>query len=352
MKFNIALLAGDGIGPEVIDQAVKVSKAVAKKFGHEITWNPALTGAAAIDAVGEPYPDSTHEICLASDAVLFGAIGHPRFDNDPTAKVRPEQGLLKMRKKLGLFANVRPTFTFPSLIDKSPLKRERIEGTDLVFLRELTGGIYFGEKGRRDNGETAYDNCVYTRAEVQRLAKKGFELAMTRSKKLCCVDKANVLETSRLWRETVQAMEKDYPEVTVSYEFVDAVAMRLVQWPNSYDVLITENLFGDILTDEASVISGSMGLMPSASVGTKNQLFEPIHGSYPQATGLNIANPLATVLSAAMMFEMAFNLHEEGAAIRAVVNKALAEGIVTEDLADGGKSYGTKEVGDWLTANI
>ena len=352
MKFNIALLAGDGIGPEVIDQAVKVSDAVAEKFGHEITWQPALTGAAAIDAVGEPYPDATHEVCVNADAVLFGAIGHPRFDNDPSAQVRPEQGLLKMRKKLGLFANVRPTFTFPSLLDKSPLKKERIEGTDLVFLRELTGGIYFGEKGRRDNGETAFDNCVYTRAEVKRLAKKGFELAMTRSKKLCCVDKANVLETSRLWRETVQAMEKDYPEVEVSYEFVDAVAMRLVQWPNSYDVLITENLFGDILTDEASVISGSMGLMPSASMGNDVALFEPIHGSYPQATGLNIANPLATVLSAAMMFETAFNLTEEGAAIRNVVDKSLNEGIVTEDLADGGKAYGTKEVGDWLAKNL
>lgn len=351
MKLNIALLAGDGIGPEVIDQAVKVSDAIAKKFNHEINWRPALTGAAAIDAVGEPYPDETHEICASSDAVLFGAIGHPRFDNDPSAKVRPEQGLLKMRKKLGLFANVRPTFTFPSLLDKSPLKRERIEGTDLVFLRELTGGIYFGEKGRREEGETAFDNCVYTRAEVQRLAKKGFELAMTRGKKLCCVDKANVLETSRLWRETVQAMEKEYPEVEVAYEFVDAVAMRLVQWPNSYDVLITENLFGDILTDEASVISGSMGLMPSASLGSDIGLFEPIHGSYPQATGLNIANPMATVLSAAMMFEN-FGLQDEGKAIRDAVNKALNEGIVTEDLADGGKAYGTKEVGDWLAENI
>jgi len=352
MKFNIAVLAGDGIGPEVMEQAQKVSEAVAKKFGHEITWKPALTGAAAIDAVGEPYPDSTHQVCLASDAVLFGAIGLPRFDNDPSAKVRPENGLLQMRKQLGLFANLRPTFTFPSLLDKSPLKQERIEGTDLVFLRELTGGIYFGEKGRRDGGETAFDNCVYTRVEVQRLAKKGFELAMTRSKRLCCVDKANVMETSRLWRETVQAMEKDYPEVEVSYELVDAVAMRLVQWPNSYDVLITENLFGDILTDEASVISGSMGLMPSASMGSDIALFEPIHGSYPQATGLNIANPMAMVLSAAMMFEIAFNLPEEGKVIRDAVNKALAEGIVTEDLADGGKAYGTKEVGDYLAANI
>jgi len=325
---------------------------IAQKFNHEINWTSALTGAAAIDAVGEPYPDETHQVCLDADAILFGAIGHPRFDNDPSAKVRPEQGLLKMRQKLGLFANVRPTFTFPSLLDKSPLKKERIEGTDLVFLRELTGGIYFGERGRKDDGNTAFDTCTYTRAEVVRIAKKGFELAMTRSKRLCCVDKANVLESSRLWRETVQAMEKDYPEVEVAYEFVDAVAMRLVQWPNSYDVLITENLFGDILTDEASVISGSMGLMPSASVGEENALYEPIHGSYPQATGLNIANPLATVLSAAMMFEMSFDLHEEGALIRKVVEQALKEGYVTEDLADGGKAYGTAEVGSYLVDAI
>lgn len=352
MKLTIALLAGDGIGPEVIAQAVKVCDAVAVKFNHQISWKPALTGAAAIDVFGDPYPDETHEICLNADAVLFGAVGHPKYDNDPSAKVRPEQGLLKMRKKLGLFANVRPTFTFPSLIDNSPLKRERIEGTDLVFLRELTGGIYFGEKGRKDGGETAYDTCTYTREEVIRLAKKGFELAMTRTKKLCCVDKANVLESSRLWRETVQAMEKEYPEVTVSYEFVDAVAMRLVQWPNSYDVLITENLFGDILTDEASVISGSMGLMPSASVGEKNALYEPIHGSYPQATGLDIANPLATVLSAAMMFEDTFHLKEEAKAIREVVNKSLEQGIVTEDLSGKNKAYKTSEVGNWLVANL
>ncbi|MFC6099319.1 3-isopropylmalate dehydrogenase [Olivibacter domesticus] len=353
MKLNIALLAGDGIGPEVIDQAVKVVNAVAKKFNHDINWTAALTGAAAIDAVGEPYPDETHEICMAADAVLFGAIGHPRFDNDPKATVRPEQGLLKMRKKLGLFANVRPTFTFPSLIDNSPLKRERIEGTDLVILRELTGGIYFGERGRKDNGDTAFDTCTYTREEIKRLAKLGFEMAMSRRKKLCCVDKANVLESSRLWRETVQDMEKDFPEVEVSYEFVDAVAMRLVQWPSSYDVMITENLFGDILTDEASVISGSMGLMPSSSIGVHTSLFEPIHGSYPQAAGKDIANPLATVLSAAMMFEDAFNLKEEAAVIRSVVNKSLSEGVVTEDLAGkNNNAYKTSEVGDWLAANI
>ena len=351
MNLKIALLPGDGIGPEVIDQAVKVCDAIASKYNHQITWTPALTGAAAIDAVGEPYPDETHEICASSDAVLFGAIGHPKYDHDPSAKVRPEQGLLKMRKKLGLFANVRPTFTFPSLIDKSPLKKERIEGTDLVFLRELTGGIYFGERGRIDEGETAFDTCTYTRREVERLARKGFEMAKKRSGRLCCVDKANVLESSRLWRETVQALEKDYPDVEVSYEFVDAVAMRLVQWPNEYDVLITENLFGDILTDEASVISGSMGLMPSASVGEDIGLYEPIHGSYPQAAGKDIANPLATILSAAMMFDD-FGLSEEAENIRRVVNLSLEKGIVTEDLADGGKAHKTSEVGDWLATNV
>ena len=353
MKLKLALLAGDGIGPEVINQAVKVCNSIAHKFDHEIKWMPALTGADAIDKLGDPYPDKTHQICLEADAILFGAIGHPRFDNDPSASIRPEQGLLKMRKRLGLFANIRPTFTFSSLINNSPLKKERIEGTDLVFLRELTGGIYFGERGRKDNGNTAYDTCTYSRNEIERLAKKGFELAMNRRKKLCCVDKANVLESSRLWRETVQAMEKDYPEVKVSYEFVDAVAMRLVQWPNSYDVLITENLFGDILTDEASVISGSMGLMPSASVGIDVCLYEPIHGSFPQAAGKDIANPLATILSAAMMFEMSFGLKEEGAFIRKVVNESLAEKVVTEDLVEvGGKKYKTSEVGDYLAQKI
>jgi 3-isopropylmalate dehydrogenase len=352
MKLNIALLAGDGIGPEVVDQAVKVCNAVATKFDHEINWTSALVGAVAIDATGEPYPEETHQVCLDADAVLFGAIGHPKFDNDPSAKVRPEQGLLKMRKELGLFANVRPTFTFPSLIDNSPLKRDRIEGTDLVFLRELTGGIYFGEKGRLDDGNSAYDTNFYKRFEIERIARKGFEMAMTRRKKLTCVDKANVLESSRLWRETVQQMEAEFPEVEVNYEFVDAVAMRLIQWPKDYDVLITENMFGDILTDEASVISGSMGLMPSASIGEKTSLFEPIHGSYPQAAGKDIANPLATVLSAAMMFESVFGLQQEAEKIREVVNLSLANAIVTEDLSGDDKAYKTSEVGDWLAAEI
>ncbi|GAB3018794.1 3-isopropylmalate dehydrogenase [Cyclobacterium sp. 1_MG-2023] len=353
MEMNIALLPGDGIGPEVINQAVKVVDAVAKKFGHKITYNEAITGAAAIDAVGNPYPDATHDACVAADAVLFGAIGHPKFDNDPSAKVRPEQGLLEMRKKLGLFSNVRPTFTFPSLLHKSPLKKERIEGTDLVFLRELTGGIYFGEpRGRNEQGTKAFDSCVYSVEEIERLARMGFEFARKRRKLLTCVDKANVLATSRLWRETVQRLAPEYPDVKVEYEFVDAVAMRLVQWPKAYDVLITENLFGDILTDEASVISGSMGLMPSASIGLKTKLFEPIHGSYPQAAGKDIANPLAAVLSASMMFEYAFDLMDEAKAISDVVNLSLEKGVVTEDLSEGEKSYKTSEVGDWLAEQI
>ena len=319
MEMNIALLPGDGIGPEVVAQAVKVVKAVGQKFGHKITFKEGLVGACAIDATGDPYPDATHEI-------LFGAIGDPKYDNDPKAKVRPEQGLLRMRQKLGLFANVRPTFTFPSLVHKSPLKLDRVEGVDFVFFRELTGGVYFGEpRGRNEQGTKAFDTNVYSKEEIVRLARMGFEAAQKRRKLLTCVDKANVMATSRLWRETVQELANEYPDVKVEYEFVDAVAMRLIQWPKAYDVLITENLFGDILTDEASVISGSMGLMPSASLGSNVKLFEPIHGSYPQAAGKDIANPLATVLSAAMMFDYAFDLKEEAEAITGVVNLSLKE---------------------------
>ena len=353
MNMNIALLPGDGIGPEVIAQAVKVIKAIGTTFGHQITFNEGLVGACAIDATGDPYPAATHAICLAADAVLFGAIGDPKYDNDPKAKVRPEQGLLRMRQQLGLFANVRPTFTFPSLVHNSPLKLDRIQGVDLVFFRELTGGIYFGEpRGRNEQGTKAFDTCVYSKEEIVRLARMGFEAAQGRRKLLTCVDKANVLATSRLWRETVQELALDYPDVRVEYEFVDAVAMRLIQSPKAYDVLITENLFGDILTDEASVISGSMGLMPSASLGAKVKLFEPIHGSYPQAAGKDIANPLATVLSAAMLFDYAFGLKAESQAITDVVNQSLAEGIVTEDIAEGYSAYKTSEVGDWLAAKI
>ncbi|MDR6563959.1 MULTISPECIES: 3-isopropylmalate dehydrogenase [Arcicella] len=352
MKLNIAVLAGDGIGPEVIEQALKVVNAIGKKYNHEINLTHALTGAVAIDATGNPYPDETHEVCMQADAVLFGAIGHPRFDNDPSAKVRPEQGLLAMRKKLGLYANIRPTLVFPSLLHKSPLRRELIENADFVCIRELTGGIYFGDKGRNETRDKAWDVCEYTKPEVDRIVRLAYEYAMKRRKKVCIVDKANVLETSRLWREVAQGIEKEYPEVETEYLFVDAAAMRIIQWPEGFDVMVTENMFGDILTDEASVISGSMGLMPSASIGTHTSVFEPIHGSYPQAAGKNIANPLGTVLSAAMMFEYAFKLMDEANEIKDIVNKSLAEGVVTVDIADGGKAFSTSEVGDWLAAQI
>ena len=351
MKLNIAVLPGDGIGPEIIDQALKAVKAIAEKFNHELEYKFGLTGATAIDQIGEPYPDNTHELCMQSDAVLFGAIGDPRFDNNPKATVRPEQGLLSMRKKLGLYANIRPVETFESLLHKSPLRRELVEGANFVAIRELTGGIYFGEKGRKDNGNTAFDTCTYTRAEVERILKLGYEFALKRNKKLTVVDKANVLESSRLWREVAQEMAPNYPEVTTEYMFVDNAAMQIIQWPKNFDVMVTENMFGDILTDEASVITGSLGLLPSASIGIHTSVFEPIHGSYPQAAGKNIANPVATILSAAMMFEYAFGLMAEGKLIRDAVAASMTEGVVTIDIAEG-KSYTTSEVGDWVAAWI
>ena len=353
MNLNIAVLPGDGIGPEIIEQALNVTKAIVEKFGHKLTYEYALVGACAIDKVGNPYPDETHALCLKSDAVLFGAIGHPRFDNDPKAKVRPEQGLLSMRKKLGLYANLRPVTIFKSLINKSPLKTELVDGADFVFIRELTGGLYFGQpQGRSEDGNTAYDTCVYTREEIERILKLAFEFAGKRRKKLTVVDKANVLATSRLWREVAQEMAPAYPDIEVEYMYVDNAAMRIIQWPKSFDVLVTENMFGDILTDEASVISGSMGLLPSASIGLHTSVFEPIHGSYPQAAGKNIANPVATILSAAMMFEYAFNLMEEGALIREAVEQSIEQGVITIDLSGDGKSYSTSEVGKWIADYI
>ncbi|MCC8173041.1 MAG: 3-isopropylmalate dehydrogenase [Odoribacter sp.] len=352
MELKIAVLSGDGIGPEIVAQAEKVINAVCKKFNHTVRYTYGLVGAAAIDKTGNPYPDETHALCMEADAVLFGAIGDPRFDNNPNAKVRPEQGLLAMRKKLGLYANIRPVTTFPSLIHRSPLRQDLVENADFICIRELTGGIYFGQpRGRSGDGNTAFDTCVYTREEVERICKVGFEYAMGRNKKLTVVDKANVLATSRLWRKTVQKMAPDYPEVEMEYMFVDNAAMKLIQQPKYFDVIVTENMFGDILTDEASVITGSLGMLPSASIGIHTSLFEPIHGSYPQAAGKNIANPVATILSAAMMFEYAFKLKAEGEAIRNAVNQSLTEGVVTEDISENGKSYGTNEVGDYI-ANI
>ncbi|MFR9640761.1 MAG: 3-isopropylmalate dehydrogenase [Rikenellaceae bacterium] len=354
MKLNIAVLPGDGIGPEIVAQAMKATEAICKKFGHQITSEYGICGADAIDKVGNPYPDQTHELCMRSDAILFGAIGHPRFDNDPSAKVRPEQGLLAMRQKLGLYANLRPITTFDSLIDKSPLRRELIEGVDFICIRELTGGIYFGRpQGRSEDGNTAFDSCVYTRAEIERIVRLSYQYAMNRRKKLTVVDKANVLATSRLWREVAKEIAPEFPEVETEFMFVDNAAMRMIQWPSAFDVMVTENMFGDILTDEGSVITGSLGLLPSASIGVHTSLFEPIHGSYPQAAGKNIANPIATILSAAMMFEYAFDLKAEGALIRQAVAASMEQMIRTEDIqVEGNKAATTSEVGDWIANYI
>ncbi len=353
MKMKIAKLAGDGIGPEVIEQAVKVVNAIAERFSHEVTYTEAKVGACAIDETGSAYPESTHKVCMESDAVLFGAVGDPRFDNDPTAKVRPEQGLLAMRKSLGLYANLRPVETFEALIDRSPLKNDRVSGADLLCVRELTGGMYFGEKGRKDNGDTAYDTNIYHRYEVERILKLAFDYAGRRRKHLTVVDKANVLESSRLWRQIAQEMAPKYPEIKCDYMYVDNAAMQLIRDPKFFDVLVTENTFGDILTDEASCLTGSMGLLASASVGEHTSVFEPIHGSYPQAAGKNIANPLATILSAAMMMEYAFSLMEEGRVIRQAVAASIAANFVTEDLAgENITPRTTSEVGDWVADYI
>ncbi len=353
MELKIALLPGDGIGPEIVREAVKVLDGVAGKYGHTYIYREAVVGACAIDRCGDPYPASTHEVCQQADVVLFGAIGDPKYDNDPTAKVRPEQGLLRMRKSLGLFANLRPLAVFDSLAERSPLKTEIVKGADFVCVRELTGGMYFGRpQGRSEDGNTAYDTCVYTREEVERILHLAFKLAQTRRRHLTVVDKANVIATSRLWRQIAGEIAPMYPDVEMEFMFVDNAAMQIIQRPTRFDVIVTENLFGDILTDEASVISGSMGMLPSASIGGRIALFEPIHGSYPQAAGKNIANPMATILSAAMMLEHV-GQREEGAAIRRAVNLAIEKGVLTEDLVQGGaKAYSTTEVGDFVAANL
>jgi 3-isopropylmalate dehydrogenase len=352
MDFNIAVLPGDGIGPEIIDQAKKVITAIGQKYNHKFNFKNGLVGAIAIDKTGNPLPPETLELCKTSHAVLFGAIGDPKYDNDPAAKVRPEQGLLAMRKELGLYANVRPVSTFASLIDKSPLKREIVQGVDIMMIRELTGGIYFGKpQGRSEDGNTAYDSCVYSRFEVERIVKLACEYAMTRSKKVTVVDKANVLATSRLWRETAIITGKNYPEVVMDFMFVDNAAMQLIQNPGKFDVIVTENMFGDILSDEASVLTGSLGLLPSASIGLLTSVFEPIHGSYPQAKGKNIANPLGTILSAAMMFDLAFKLKAEAEEIKTAVEKSIDADYVTEDL-NRKNPKSTSEVGDWIAEFI
>lgn len=350
MDLKIAVLPGDGIGPEISEQGVAVMTAVCEKFGHNVSYEYALCGAAAIDAVGDPFPEDTYQKCMAADAVLFSSVGDPKFDNDPTAKVRPEQGLLAMRKKLGLFANIRPVETFECLIHQSPLKEELVRDADFICIRELTGGMYFGEK-YQDN-EKAYDTNAYTRPEIERILKVAFEYARRRRKHLTVVDKANVLASSRLWRQIAKEMAPQYPDVETDYMFVDNAAMRMIQDPRFFDVMVTENTFGDILTDEGSCITGSMGLLPSASTGEHTPVFEPIHGSWPQAKGLNIANPLAQILSVAMLFEY-FDLKEEGAMIRKAVNASLDAHVRTPEIqVEGGAKYGTKEVGQWIVDYI
>ena len=350
MKLNIAILPGDGIGPEIMRQGVAVLDAVATKFNHEFCYEEALVGASAIEAVGDPYPAATHDVCMRADAVLFAAVGDLRYDNDPTAKIRPETGLLAMRKQLGLFANVRPVATFDCLLHKSPLKEELLRGADFVVIRELTGGMYFGEK-YQDN-DRAFDTNVYTRPEIERILKVAFDMAMTRKKHLTVVDKANVLASSRLWRQIAQEMEPQYPEVKTDYMFIDNASMRVLTEPRFFDVIVTENTFGDILTDETSCITGSMGLQPSSSLGEHTPLFEPVHGSWPQAAGQNLANPLAQILSAAMLLEH-FGLEAEGALIREAVNASLDANVRTPEIqVEGGAHYGTREVGQWIVDYI
>ncbi len=356
MNKNILIVPGDGIGQEVTAVGKKVLDKIASKFGHTFTYDEALIGHVAIEATGNPLPEETLAKMRASDAVLFGAVGHPKYDNDPTAKVRPEQGLLKMRKELGLYANLRPIKLFDELLGASSIKPEILKGADILFFRELTGDIYFGEKGRKNDGDTAYDVAEYSRFEVERIARKAFDAARTRRKKVCSVDKANVLETSRLWREVVQKIALEYPDVEVEHQFVDSTAMMLIKDPTRFDVVVTANLFGDILTDEASQIAGSMGMLASASIGDGTGVYEPIHGSAHDITGKGVANPLASILSAALLLDISFGLKEESDALINAVDAVLKAGFRTRDIADvttsPDKILGTDAMGNEVLSRI
>ena len=350
MKKNILIIPGDGIGQEVTTWGKKVLEQIGKNYGHDFSFDEAIMGHVAIEATGNPLPDETLEKARKSDAILFGAIGHAKYDNDPSAKVRPEQGLLKIRKELGLYANLRPILLFDELLGASSLKPDILKGTDILFFRELTGDVYFGEKHRSEDGNFASDLMNYNRYEVERIAIKAFEAARKRSKRLCSVDKANVLETSRLWREVVQEIAKQYPDVETEHMFIDNAAMQLVKNPKKFDVVVTANLFGDILTDEASQIAGSMGMLASASVGDGTGFFEPIHGSAHDIAGQNLANPLASILSVALMLEISFGLLDEAKAVTKAVADTLKAGFRTPDIADkqtlAENILGTKEMGE------
>ena len=365
MEFKIAVLPGDGIGPEVIAESVKVLEAVGRRFGHSFELERGRIGGNAIDDFGTPLPDDTVELCQNSDAILFGAVGGPKWD-DPDADTRPEDGILAIRKSLGLFANIRPVKVYPALINSSPIKPSILEGVDMVVLRELTGGLYFARPKRRwttKTGRRGVDTLRYTEHEIERIVRVGFELAIGRGKRLTSVDKANVLESSRLWRQVVDEVHEDYPDVELEHILVDAAAMALIRNPAGFDVIVAENMFGDILTDEASVLTGSMGMQPSASLAglpgvTENaedavSLYEPIHGSAPDIAGQGVANPIGMVLSVAMMLRHSFGLEDEAQAVEASVEGVLAEGYRTPDIAsDGGEVVGTSRMGTVLAGRV
>lgn len=355
MNYNIALLKGDGIGPEIVDSAVRVLQAVAQKFGHTFNFTPYDIGGVAIDKYGIPLPEETVKGCLAADSVLLGAVGGPKWDTLP-GDIRPEKALLGIRSKMELFTNLRPAKLYPALKGECPLRSDIVDGGfDIMIVRELTGGIYFGERGMRMGkyGEEAYDTECYSRMEIERIARVAFETAMLRSKKVTSIDKANVLESSRLWRRVVHEIAEEYPEVECVDMLVDNAAMQLVRNPGSFDVIVTSNMFGDILSDEASQITGSIGMLPSASLGnTKRGLYEPIHGSAPDIAGQNKANPIATILSGAMMLLYAFGLKEESDAIVFAVDRVLNQGYRTADLAHGGEALGTVEMTDKIIENL
>lgn len=356
MKKRIVILPGDGIGKEVTAEGKKILQLIAFQFDHQFVFEEALIGHEAIEFSGSALPDETLAKLKNTDAILFGAVGHPKYDNDPTLKVRPEQGLLKMRKELGLYANLRPIKLFDELLHASSIKPEILKGSDILFFRELTGDVYFGEKGRKDEGNTAFDLMIYHRYEIERIARKAFDAARTRRKKVTSVDKANVLESSRLWREVVQQIAKEYPDVTVDHQFIDSAAMKLIQNPKSFDVVVTGNLFGDILTDEASQIAGSMGMLASASIGDTVGLYEPIHGSAHDITGKGIANPLASILSAALLLDISFGLKEESEAVIKAVEQTLKAGYRTVDIADAAtpkeKILNTQQMGDQVIEQL
>lgn len=347
MKKKISVIFGDGVGPEVTQQSIKVLNTVAVKYGHQFEYTYGLIGAAAIDETGDPLPQQTIDMCREGDAILFGAVGHPRYDNDPYVKVRPEHGLLRLRKELDLFASIRPVVSYPSLYHISPLKKKQLMAVDFIIYRELSSGVYFGKKEINEEETMASDLCVYNKNEIERIARKAFIAALQRRKKLTLVDKTNVMATSKLWRKTIQELASDYPSVNVDYLFVDNAAMQLIMNPGQFDIILTENMFGDILSDESSVICGSLGLLPSASIGENYALFEPIHGSYPKAAGRDIANPVGSILSAAMMLDH-FGLPEEATDIREAVGWTLANGFVSQDI-DPVNAHYTSTIGEFVS---